>query len=87
MKAVIPDLTKKLEAIIAQNLNINPSEIDKEMTPDSIDGWDSLAQLSLISSIEEEFNLVFEIEEIFQIIKIGDIYDILSEKGCIDLLV
>ena len=71
----------KLEEIIANIFELDPSQIKKEMTPADIEAWDSLSQLNLISSIENEFQIKFEIDEIFTVLKIGDIYDLLSKKG------
>ena len=71
----------KLEEIIANIFELDASQIKKEMTPSDIETWDSLSQLNLISSIENEFQIKFEIDEIFTVMKIGDIYEILSKKG------
>jgi len=72
-----------LDKIIAEVFQIPESDIHGEMTPEDIESWDSLSQLLLINSIEEEYNITLEIEEIFQIMKIQDMYDILSKKGLI----
>ena len=71
----------KLEEIIANIFELDPSQIKKEMTPIDIETWDSLSQLNLISAIEKEFQIKLEIDEIFTVMKIGDIYDLLSKKG------
>ena len=71
----------KLEEIIAKVFELDISKIKKEMTPLDIEMWDSLSQLNLISSIEKEFQIKLEIDEIFTVMKIGDIYEILSKKG------
>ena len=71
----------KLEEIIAKVFELDISKIKKEMTPLDIEMWDSLSQLNLISSIEKEFQIKLEIDEIFTVMKIGDIYDLLSKKG------
>ena len=71
----------KLEEIIANIFELDPSQIKKEMTPADIETWDSLSQLNLISAIEKEFQIKLEIDEIFTVMKIGDIYDLLSKKG------
>ena len=71
----------RLEEIIAKVFEIDISKIKKEMTPLDIEMWDSLSQLNLISAIEKEFQIKLEIDEIFTVMKIGDIYDLLSKKG------
>ena len=67
----------KILNIISNVFDIDSSSINMEMTPDDIESWDSLTQLFLINSIEEEFDIVLEIEEVFSIMKVGDIYDVI----------
>ena len=71
----------KLEEIIAKVFELDISKIKKEMTPLDIEMWDSLSKLNLISSIEKEFQIKLEIDEIFTVTKIGDIYNLLRKKG------
>ena len=71
----------KLEEIIAKVFELDISKIKKEMTPLDIETWDSLSQLNLISAIEKEFQIKLEIDEIFTVTKIGDIYNLLTKKG------
>ena len=71
----------KLEEIIANIFELDSSQIKKEMTAADIEAWDSLSQLNLISAIEKEFQIKVEIDEIFTVMKIGDLYSLLSKKG------
>ena len=71
----------KLEEIIAKVFELDISQIEKEMTPADIEMWDSLSQLDLISTIEKEFKIKLEFDEIFTVVKIGDIYNLLRKKG------
>jgi acyl carrier protein len=71
----------KLEEIIANIFELDPTEIKKEMTPKDIETWDSLSQLDLLSTIEKEFKIKLEFSEIFTVMKIDDIYKLLSKKG------
>ena len=71
----------KLKEIISKTFEIDKKFITKETNPDNIEKWDSLGQLSLIQAIEEEFQITFEISEIFEIMTVGDIYRILQKKS------
>tara|TARA_Y100000782_G_C10089651_1_gene225545 strand:+ start:206 stop:433 length:228 start_codon:yes stop_codon:yes gene_type:complete len=71
----------KLEEIIANIFELDPTEIKKEMTPKDIETWDSLSQLDLLSTIEKEFKIKLEFSEMFTVMKIDDIYKLLSKKG------
>jgi len=73
----------RVTEIIAKTFKLIPSEISMDLTPSDIEMWDSLSQLTLICNIEEEFDIKLEIEEMFTIFKIGDIYNLLNTKGII----
>ena len=73
----------KVKEIIAKVFEINSEKIRPEMTPEDIERWDSLGQLMLISDLEKEFNIVFNMDEIFEIVNIEDIYKILKRKKVI----
>lgn len=46
-----------------------------------VEEWDSLNHISLIVAIEEEFKLEFSTDEIASMQKVGDLIDILLERG------
>ena len=73
-------MMEKVKEIIARVFKIDVGSVTAEMTPDDVEVWDSLGQLTLINALEKEFDVVFETEEIFEIMKIGDIFDILERK-------
>ncbi|MFH0861128.1 MAG: acyl carrier protein [Candidatus Altiarchaeota archaeon] len=74
---------KKVKEIIASVFEIDIAGINMEMTSDDIEKWDSLGQLKLINALEKEFNVIFEMEEIFSIMSIKDVYRILEQKKAI----
>ena len=66
--------------ICSDIFNIENLDIDLNTNSTDIDQWDSLNHLNLMSSIEEEFNIKFDFEEIGSLKNIGDILKIISEK-------
>lgn len=71
----------KIILILAGVLKIDSSRITMETTAGDVENWDSLAQLSLIQKIEEEYGLTLDIREILEIKKVGDICRILEKRG------
>jgi len=69
-----------VKEICSDIFNIENLDIDSNTNSTDIDQWDSLNHLNLMSSIEEEFNIKFEFEEIGSLKNIGDIVKIVSEK-------
>ena len=54
--------------------------ITNELSAEDIDTWDSLNHLNLISSVEEEFNIKFDFDEMASFKNIGDIIDSIINK-------
>jgi len=74
---------KNLYKIITEIFGIPEDEIDLESSPADIKKWDSLAQLQLVSAVEKEFDIILEVDEIFSIYRIGDIVNLLQNRGLI----
>ena len=70
-----------LYKIVSEVFEIEINGINDEHGPDDIEKWDSLGQLSLISSLESHYRTTFEIEEIFEIFTIADIKKLLAKRG------
>jgi acyl carrier protein len=47
-------------------LNINVNEIQGDITSDSVHQWDSITHLRLVTTIEDEFNVMLESEDILE---------------------
>ncbi|MCP5105634.1 MAG: acyl carrier protein [bacterium] len=73
-------MDKRLEKIIREVFPIEGETIDENWTSDDIPDWDSVGHLNLIMEIEKEFNIKIEIEEMFEVEKLGDIVPILEKK-------
>ena len=82
-KAFVNSNIHDINNIISDVFEIGVSDIVYNMTPNDIEKWDSLGNLILINTIEFEFKITLELEEIFSIEKIEDIYELLRKRGCI----
>ncbi|AFQ45944.1 acyl carrier protein [Desulfosporosinus meridiei] len=55
---------QKYNKIFTTLFNINDSQLNKDFTFNNVENWDSIAHLSLITELEDTFNVLFEIEDI-----------------------
>ncbi len=55
---------EKYKDVFVRIFNVNPSVLDDLFTFKDVDIWDSVAHLSLISELEEVFDVMFESEDI-----------------------
>lgn len=55
--------------------------ITEDTNASHIEDWDSIAQINLIIAFEEKYNLNFTTEEIGNLTCVGDMLNLLQEKG------
>jgi acyl carrier protein len=70
----------KLYRIISEVFDADIREISGDSSPDSIENWDSLRMVNLISELEQEFGLQFDILEIAEFYNVDIIQSTLIEK-------
>lgn len=71
----------KLHQIISDLFEVPLDTLNDDSSADSIERWDSLGIIDLISQIENEFSVKFELMEVEELKTIGIIKAILEEKG------
>lgn len=55
-------------------------KVSDDMSPDTVEEWDSLISMELLTEIEKAFSVKFDFEEMVNIESIGDIKKILRQK-------
>lgn len=76
-------MNQRLEKVIRGVFPIETETIDENWTSDDIPDWDSVGHLNLIMEIQKEFAIKIEIEEMFEIEKLGDIIKLLEKRNVI----
>lgn len=74
------DVKQKVLEIIANVLEIGISQITLEATVGDFPAWDSLGQLNILQSIQDEFDIEFEPEEMMDIEDVSDIIKAVESK-------
>lgn len=69
----------KIAAIIGEELSCDPALIGGSTTADDVDGWDSLAHARLIMRIEEDFDVRFPGDRLFDLDCVGDIVSLVDD--------
>lgn len=75
MNQILEELKPIFKEILDENI-----EITERTTPADVEEWDSLAQLSLITAVEQHFGMKFRVTDIVAIKSVGDILRIVNEK-------
>lgn len=57
---------EKLNKIFCEVFSVEESVLNSEFNKSNVDGWDSVHQLSLTSSVEDEFDILLDAEDILE---------------------
>lgn len=74
-------MNKRIVVLLAEVFRLKESEIRPELTKDETGSWDSLKQMDLVMTLEREFDIAIEIQDIQRMISVADILEVLQEKG------
>ena len=72
-------MEEKIKKIMANVFLIEESQIEKYASPAEIIQWDSIGHLNLITSLEEEFDIVFTDEQIIEMLNLPLVIEITKE--------
>lgn len=73
------DIEARLRDVVASVFDIDPAAISDADAPDTIEGWDSANHINLMLSIEAEFEVAFEADEMADLASVGAIRQRLCE--------
>ena len=64
-----------VKEIIARVLNVSPDKVTNDLSSGDIPEWDSVGNLAIISTIEQEMNVEFPLEDLFDLTSVQTIID------------
>lgn len=74
-------MSDRLIQLFADVLEVDPSMLSDESSPDDIEEWDSLAAMHLVAAIEENFGIQLSTKEIMRMNTLKLAREILRNKG------
>ena len=76
----INEIKNKVCEIVAGICNVEVSEVNENSTVGDFPQWDSVGHLSILSQVEEAFDISFEPEEMMEMEDVSDIVKTVTEK-------
>ncbi|HLW16905.1 MAG TPA: acyl carrier protein [Actinomycetota bacterium] len=62
------DVEQRVRSVLADVFGLDPASIDPDTSTDTVEGWDSLHHLTVVLSLEEEFDIQFDDEETLSLV-------------------
>ena len=77
-------MTARVAKVFSEVLGVSPEQITDETSPDNLPQWDSMAAMTLVVAIEDEFDLRLSTAEITSMRTVGIVRRVLQKKGVAD---
>lgn len=74
-------MDSRLKAILSDVFRMPKSEVHGGLTKEDVGNWDSLKQMDLVMSLENEYDIRLEIPDILRMVSVAGIVTVLLEKG------
>lgn len=74
------DTIEKVIEIVASTCEVEKSEVSEKSMVGDFPAWDSVGHLTILSNVEEAFDISFEPEEMMEIEDVKDIVDAVNAK-------
>ncbi len=75
------EVLNKLNEIFSDLFDMEDIVISRDTTASDVNGWDSLMHITLVSEVEDVFNIKFTMKQILEMQNVGEMIDLIIEKG------
>jgi acyl carrier protein len=74
------ELLTRVQAAFKSAFDIDPGTVSLNTTPDDVAAWDSMGHVTLASSLEKEFGLTFDVDDLMEMENVKEICRIVRSK-------
>ena len=74
------EVLEKVNAVIQDVLDDDSIRVSDETVASDVDGWDSLMHITLIGTIEDEFDIKFAMKDVVGMKNVGQMVDLIMEQ-------
>lgn len=71
---------EKLNKIFCEVFNKDDIHLTDDTNAGNVEGWDSLAYITIISSVEDSFSIRLPMKNVLQLKKVGELVDMIIER-------
>lgn len=75
------EIIKRLTEVFRDIFDDDSIVITEKTTANDIDDWDSIEHINLIGAVEDEFNMRFKMREVSGMKNVGEMIDIIAQRG------
>jgi acyl carrier protein len=72
------EIRNRVIQTIARTLRVPQETVTEEVMMGDIPQWDSLHHMAVVSAVEREFNLVFDLDDVVDLEGVSDLIDLVA---------
>ena len=72
---------RTLEEVVSGVFGVEPQSLDESSSPQSVEGWDSMGHVNLVTALEQHFDVSIDIDDVMEMGSVGKIREILVAYG------
>ena len=77
----VPGIYARLTEVFGQVFDDDSIVLTPELSAKDVDGWDSLAHIRLILTVERTFKIKFSTSDVAKLAKVGDLVAIIKSRA------
>lgn len=77
---MVTETYERVAKVMSNVMEVGPSEISRESSPDNLDAWDSMAHVRLIVELEKEFSISIGPDDAVEFESVGMVCDWINSK-------
>lgn len=70
----------KIRQVFNSVFQVAPEQVSDTLSPQDVSGWDSLGHVRLVTALQEQFGLEFEVDEIMRMENVAEIKKVLAAR-------
>lgn len=75
------EILNEMNNVVGDILDLPDLALSRDISAKDVDGWDSLAHISIIVAMEKEFSVKFSLAEVKALKTVGDFVDLVKSKA------
>lgn len=76
----MPDLLSEIQDVFRDIFDDDTLVITRESNASTVEDWDSLAHVNLVTAIEKKYRIKFGLGELQELKNVGDMIDLVQKK-------
>jgi acyl carrier protein len=72
---------RTIEEVVSGVFGVERETVDESSSPESVEGWDSMGHVNLVTALEQNFNVSLDIDDVMEMANVRKIREILLAYG------